>query len=1620
MDRAPVHAELVCSEPTPRAGKNDGDRCPAWDPSILEQTIDRLEQGIAIYDASLRLVRWNRAFEELHAFPADLVRRGVTAEQLIRANAALGGYGDGDGDMEALIATRLDRMAGRSDDRFEDCRADGRILEVRRFVLPGGDLVSTYTDVTARRAAETAMRKNEQRFRDFAHSSSEWLWEMGPDLRFTYMSDQLISTAGFSLHRVIGLTRPEAAGISSPDDLTDMWRRHMEDLEAHRPFRDFRYQIRSDAGDEVHVSISGVPIFDESGAFRGYRGTGINVDAEVLAERKAQHAQARLRDAIESILDGFALFDADDTLVLCNENYRRALYRVGDLLKPGTPWEQLLRTLVARDGVIIPEGQDPEAWMLDRIAEHNRPRAKRVFQTADERWIEVREYPTAEGGRVLIRADITDQIRSKEALRESEERFRDFASSTSDWFWEMGPDLRFTWLSAQFQQKTGIPASRVIGRSREDFGNPADKDSSWQRHLITLRAHRPFRDFRYQARGNNGELFYFSTSGVPLFDASGRFSGYRGTSSDITARILAERRAAAAHARLLDAIANISEGFMLWDRNDRLVLCNNQVKDIYSASAPLMRPGVPFEDILRRCIVSGSFVLKGVDSESWIRWRLERHRSPGDPFEQELNDGRTIMVHERRTNDGGVAGIHIDITPLKAREAALRSSQESLANAQRIAHIGNWDLKVGTNELLWSDEVFRIFGHAPQAFEPTYDDFLDAVHPEDREAVETAVKAALYGEVSYAMEHRVVRPDATERWVHQHGEVTFANDGVVPVRMTGTVQDITERKLAELACETAERRFRLAFETFPDAVSISRFKDGAYVDVNRGFEEITGYRHEDAVGKRAVDVGFWIAPEHREHVMRQVRLAGALRNEEITFRRADGTPRTALVSVNTFELDGETHLLAVTKDVTELKDAEHELRKLSRAVEESAASVIITNRDGVIEYVNRRFTEITGYLPEEAIGATPRLLKSGELSQAEYRDLWSTISSGRSWRGEFRNQRKDDSLYWASALISPVRKPDGEITHYVGIQEDITEHKIAEERLRDSEERFRGLVEGSVLGIVIDIGGVPLFANERFARMFGYRSPEDILALKSMDFLYHDDDIERIRHYRRARTAGEPVPLEYEFRGRHRDGSVIWLRTHVRQMPWQGQTAVQSTLVDITKQKEYEEQLHRQANYDPLTDLPNRTLAMDRLETAVANARRHRSGLGVLFIDVDHFKTINDTLGHASGDRFLREVARRIQACLRQQDTVARLGGDEFTVILADLEDGKDAEAVARKIQETFARRFELDSQEAFSSASIGIALFPEDGEEPETLMRNADAAMYQAKEQGRNAVHFFTHELNARARERVRLEVHLRRGIVAEEFRLNYQPMVDIRTGRFVRAEALLRWDNPSLGSVTPDRFIRLAENSGLIVPLGQWVLETACRQIAQWRREGLGHLSLSVNISSRQFRGALLVDAVAEALEHSGIPPTCLELEITEGTLMDDLPQTQIMIADLKRLGVRLAVDDFGTGYSSLSYLSRFPLDTLKIDKTFVRAAPSDPVNAALVDAMIAMAHALGMHTVAEGVERPEHLAFLRERGCDIAQGYLFSPALNARELVQRLNNWNEIATRSRQGLASDPLVP
>ncbi|SUS05309.1 putative Diguanylate cyclase [uncultured Defluviicoccus sp.] len=587
---------------------------------------------------------------------------------------------------------------------------------------------------------------------------------------------------------------------------------------------------------------------------------------------------------------------------------------------------------------------------------------------------------------------------------------------------------------------------------------------------------------------------------------------------------------------------------------------------------------------------------------------------------------------------------------------------------------------------------------------------------------------------------------------------------------------------------------------------------------------------------------------------------------------------------------------------------------------------------------------------------------------------------------------------------APLRLGEGDIGEIVTVSLDITNRKRVERQVRESENRFRSLVEGSVLGIVIEQGDAPVFANSTAARIFGYLEPDGILALKSFESLFAPNEGRRIRRLKRSGVWSHTPAEPREFQGLRKDeGSLIWVELLTQEVRWRGAPAYLSTVADISLRKAYEERLHRQANIDEVTALPNRTLALDRLRRAVGGAVRHRHKGGVLFIDLDHFKKVNDTWGHAIGDELLRLAAGRLRECVRAEDTVARLGGDEFIIILPDIPDASHAAPVIRKILTAFSEPFVLDRHQVFVTSSIGVAIFPDDSDEPASLIQNADAAMYLAKQKGRNTFHYFTPQVNEHAIERMRIEGQLVHAVSRNEFVLHYQPIIDISSGLLSGAEALLRWHNTELGALDPEVFVPVAEDTGLIVPIGQWVLDQACKELRRFHNTGLPHLCVSVNVSLRQLRGVELIGTVADVLKRHGTPAARIELEITEGCLMHDITQVGRQLQALHGLGVRLGLDDFGTGFSCLSHLKMLPVDTAKIDKSFIKNASDNPGDASIVEAIIAMAHSLGIRVVAEGVENGAQLSFLAQRHCDCVQGNYFSVPLPADEFIAWARAWS-----------------
>jgi diguanylate cyclase (GGDEF)-like protein/PAS domain S-box-containing protein len=583
-----------------------------------------------------------------------------------------------------------------------------------------------------------------------------------------------------------------------------------------------------------------------------------------------------------------------------------------------------------------------------------------------------------------------------------------------------------------------------------------------------------------------------------------------------------------------------------------------------------------------------------------------------------------------------------------------------------------------------------------------------------------------------------------------------------------------------------------------------------------------------------------------------------------------------------------------------------------------------------------------------------------------------------------------------NAMLDQIEKRDQNLRHHrEHLEEEVA---VRTSDLRRAEEKYRAIFEDAIVGIFqTDVNWRPVSANPALATMYGYDSPEQFVAeMPEIGPVLFGDPIKAIElkrsldHHRVVRG----VQLQIRCRG----GAAKWVLANIRAVPDTRDDLVryEGTVEDISDRISAEERVQFLAYYDLLTGLPNRVLLLDRLAAALEISRRRNNGTAVLFVDLDQFKIINDSLGHSVGDLILQQAAERLKHCVRDADTVARIGGDEFLIVLPSVKSRDEVTAVADRILNSVAEEFRIKGRSLRVTCSIGISMFPEHGEDAETLIKNADAAMFSAKGHGRSEYRFFTELMNAEVVDRLTLENSLREALDKKQFFLVYQPQVNVDTGRITGWEALLRWQHPEFGLIPPDRFIGIAENCGLIVPIGEWVLRTACLQMKTWHGQGLDEVPVAVNVSALQFRRFGLSSVVERALMESGLSPNLLELELTESLLLSNADVILSVLNELKAMGVRLAIDDFGTGYSSLSYLRELPVGKLKIDRSFITDVTSNTDDAAITTAIINMAKSMNLEVIAEGVETEEQMSFLKARGCDLVQGYLISLPLTAEQIA------------------------
>ena len=910
---------------------------------------------------------------------------------------------------------------------------------------------------------------------------------------------------------------------------------------------------------------------------------------------------------------------------------------------------------------------------------------------------------------------------------------------------------------------------------------------------------------------------------------------------------------------------------------------------------------------------------------------------------------------------------------------------------------------------------------------------LDITHPDDVTVDFANMQKLINGDIrEYSIEKRYFNKDGGLVWVMLTVSPLW-KQGAIPDNHIAVIQDITDRKQAEETLTIIARGVSAStgeqfFYSLVAHLAKSLGADFAFVGelLPKSLESIRTLA-VNALGKSADNFVYALEGTPCSRVVNEGPCA-VLRDVQVLFPSdllLAEMGVEAYVGVPLFDSSGtalgliavlyrqpimqETKILATldifaTRAVAEISRlrADEILRqsesKYRSIVENTQEGIWQIDAEGTTVFVNQRMASMLGYSVDMIMGRSLFDFMDEEGKVIAERNI-ERRRSGIIEQHEFKFLSRDNAFVWTQLNTAPVFDSNGTYDGAIALVTDITEHRQADQRMRQLSSALEQTADAV---LITDMQGIIEYANPAFTQNTGFTQQE---VLGQNPRLIKSGAHDTAFYQKLWQTIEVGEVYRAVLTNRRKDGSEYFEEKTITPLKdTTGRiTHYISTGKDVTERMHSQQKMQHMAQHDALTELPNRTLLLDRVNQAIARARWHKRIVSVIFIDLDRFKTINDTLGHEIGDLLLQQLAARFIACVREGDTVARFGGDEFVILLDDVADEGDIRSMVTKVLDALMPTYEVGRHQLYISASIGVSLYPSDGEDATTLLKHADVAMYRAKELGKNTYQFYSADMSARAFQRLTLESSLRNALARGEFCLHYQPVMDLKSGCISSVEALIRWQHPDLGLVMPSDFISALEDTGLIVPVGEWVLMTACTQLDLWHQQGWPALRLAVNLSPRQFQNNDMLRCLRHALSLLHCPPGQLELEITESMLMQQGGVTLQMLDDIHALGIRLAIDDFGTGYSSLAYLRRFPVDTLKIDRSFVRDIPGDPDDCAITTAVTVLAQSMRLFVVAEGVENIAQKDFLVQLGCHLMQGYFFSKPLPAEAFTHLLETYN-----------------
>lgn len=965
-------------------------------------------------------------------------------------------------------------------------------------------------------------------------------------------------------------------------------------------------------------------------------------------------------------------------------------------------------------------------------------------------------------------------------------------------------------------------------------------------------------------------------------------------------------------------------------------------------------------------------------------------------------------------------------------EFSVRQANNRLNIAIQHTQIIVWEFNVDTEIITYDPTSLQLLGIVTDTPPHTLHDWLQLIHPDDQQRFMTHFHSSLQmQEPIFDIEYRIQQPLAVWGWAHTRGKIIPRDSVDKPLLAVGTTMNITTRKLAEIGLLEAKVRFELIFNNNPEVMLISRLSDGVITNVNQAFVDHSGYSFAEAIGNTTLGLNLWRSKEDRTRMTEAISKTGKGHNIEIEFTPKDGRTYVGSLTATITMLQGVPHIVSSGRDITQQKSIEAALRD-SEAHAHRLAAMLRLMCDNVPDMIwakdthnNYLFTNkamceqlLYAHDTDEPVGKNDMYFALRERQSRPDDASWHTfgelcqdsdtltLARGQASQfDEYGNVRGE--FLFLDVHKAPFVNEQGAVIGVVGSARDVTAQRASDEKLRlaalvlenSSEAMFVSDAENRIVDV-----------NPAFTKLTGY-TPDEVQG-QDAKLLYsdrHEQDFYQAMQDKIAMTGHWQGEI-WQDRKNH-ECYASWLTINTVYHDDNSIHRRVALFSDISEKKKSEELIWHQANFDFLTALPNRRMFRERLSHELKKAHRNGTKLALLFLDLDHFKTVNDTLGHDLGDYLLVEAAQRILSCLRESDTVARLGGDEFTIILTELSDISCIERIANKIITSLARPFHLNTDQVYLSASIGITIYPDDALEVEDLLKNADRAMFVSKHAGRNRFSFYTNAMQEAALQRLRITNDLRVALAENQFQLYYQPIVMAASGRVHKAEALLRWFHPTRGLMSPTEFIPLAEESGIIHEIGDWVFNEVTKQIQPWRARYGDDFAISLNISPKQMQTKKHLASWLTQLKTLGVPGANLVFEITEGLLLDTSDGVANQLLTFRDAGIKIAIDDFGTGYSALAYLKKFNIDYLKIDQSFVRNLAPDSSDLALCEAIVVMAHKLGLKVIAEGIETPRQNNLLTEMGCDCLQGYLHSKPLTVEQF--------EAFVPTLQGQKNPPLV-